>query len=105
MPNEVRRGVVGQSLAQIIIKRKNELSKKYGFRPKIVAIVDTKGAAINPKGLDLEQMLTIKKEKGKIDGLNIGFVGDLKYGRTVHSLCMALTHFNVKMYFIISGFC
>ncbi len=59
-------GVVGQSLAQIFIRRKNELAKKYGFRPRIVAIVDKKGAAINPKGLDLEQMLSLKKEKGTV---------------------------------------
>jgi len=59
-------GVVGQSLAQIFLARKKELGKKYGFRPRIVAIVDKKGAAINPKGLDLEQMLTLKKEKGTV---------------------------------------
>ena len=54
-------GVVGQSLAQIFLNRKKELARKYGFRPRIVAIVDKKGAAIDPKGLDLEQMLSIKK--------------------------------------------
>jgi len=47
-------GVVGQSFAQTITQRKSELARKYGFRPRIVAIVDKKGAAINPKGLDLE---------------------------------------------------
>jgi len=59
-------GVVGQSFAQIITQRKRELAKKYGFRPRIVAIVDKKGAAINPKGLDLEQILSLKKEKGTV---------------------------------------
>jgi homoserine dehydrogenase len=59
-------GVVGQSFAQIIIHRKNELTKKYGFRPRIVAIVDKQGAAINSKGLDLNQMLSLKKEKGTV---------------------------------------
>ena len=59
-------GVVGQSFAQIITQRKKELAKKYGFRPRIVAIVDKKGAAINPKGLDLEEMLTLKKDKGTV---------------------------------------
>jgi homoserine dehydrogenase len=59
-------GVVGQSFAQIITQRKRELARKYGFRPRIVAIVDKKGAAINPKGLDLEEMLALKKEKGTV---------------------------------------
>ncbi|MCW4016449.1 MAG: homoserine dehydrogenase [Candidatus Bathyarchaeota archaeon] len=59
-------GVVGQSLAKIFLSRKRELAKKYGFRPRIVAIVDKKGAAINQKGLDLELMLSLKKEKGTV---------------------------------------
>jgi aspartate carbamoyltransferase catalytic subunit len=43
---------------------------------------------------------TIKTHKEKIDGLTIGFVGDLLYGRTVHSLAVALRNYNVKAYFI-----
>jgi aspartate carbamoyltransferase catalytic subunit len=45
-------------------------------------------------------LYTIQKTKGKLDGLHIGFVGDLKYGRTVHSLVMALSHFSPTFYFI-----
>lgn len=48
----------------------------------------------------LVDLYTIKKAKGKIDGLTIGFVGDLKYGRTVHSLAIALSNFKVKLCFI-----
>ena len=60
-------GVVGQSFAKIIIQRKNELAKKYGFRPRIVAIVDKQGGAIDPKGLDLEKMLSLKKGRASYD--------------------------------------
>lgn len=45
----------------------------------------------------LLDLYTIKKEKGRIDGLNIAFVGDLRYGRTVHSLAYALSHYDVKL--------
>ena len=45
-------------------------------------------------------LYTIQKIKGRLDGLHIGFVGDLKYGRTVHSLVAALSHFNPVFYFI-----
>ncbi|MCF7861358.1 aspartate carbamoyltransferase [Candidatus Woesearchaeota archaeon] len=45
-------------------------------------------------------LFTIQKAFGKIDGLKIGFVGDLKYGRTVHSLATALTHFKTEMMFV-----
>jgi len=45
-------------------------------------------------------LYTIQKVKGKLEGLNIGILGDLKYGRTVHSLTVALSHFNPTFYFI-----
>src|SRR3989339_2259197 len=45
-------------------------------------------------------LYTIQKVKGKLENLHIGFVGDLKYGRTVHSLVIALSHFNPTFYFI-----
>ena len=40
------------------------------------------------------------EEKGTLENLKIAFVGDLKYGRTVHSLTKALTHFNPTIYFV-----
>lgn len=48
----------------------------------------------------LLDLYTIRKSIGKLDNLKIGFVGDLKYGRTVHSLAKALTHFKTEMYFV-----
>lgn len=48
----------------------------------------------------LLDLYTIKEEKGTLSNLSIAFVGDLKYGRTVHSLVKALTHFNPTIYFV-----
>lgn len=48
----------------------------------------------------LIDLFTIKKELGALDNLKIVFLGDLKYGRTVHSLSTALQYFNVKIYFV-----
>ena len=48
----------------------------------------------------MTDLYTIRKEFGKLEGLRIGFVGDLKYGRTVHSLTIGLSHFNPKIYYI-----
>ncbi len=45
-------------------------------------------------------LYTIKKAKGSLENLSVGFLGDLKYGRTAHSLAYALAHFNADMYFI-----
>jgi len=59
-------GVVGQSFAQILMHREAELVKNYGFHPRVVAIVDRGGAAVNPKGLNLEKMLSLKAERGTV---------------------------------------
>ncbi|KAF1949118.1 aspartate carbamoyltransferase [Byssothecium circinans] len=42
-------------------------------------------------------IFTIREELGTVNGLNITFVGDLKYGRTVHSLCELLSHYDVTI--------
>jgi aspartate carbamoyltransferase catalytic subunit len=48
----------------------------------------------------LLDLLTITEKVGPLDGLNIGIMGDLKYGRTVHSLAILLSNFNTNVYFI-----
>ena len=48
----------------------------------------------------LLDLFTIHETQGKLDGLTLAFVGDLKSGRTVHSLAQALALFNCKFYFI-----
>jgi aspartate carbamoyltransferase catalytic subunit len=48
----------------------------------------------------IQDLFTIKKEKKKIDGLKIGIVGDLKYGRTVYSLLYALSNYDVDVHLI-----
>ena len=46
----------------------------------------------------LIDLYTMRKEKGKIDGLKVAFVGDLRYGRTVHSLAYALALYKIELY-------
>lgn len=48
----------------------------------------------------LLDLYTMKKEKGKINGLKIALVGDLRYGRTVHSLAYALSLYDIELYLI-----
>jgi len=57
------------------------------------------GSAEHPTQALLD-LLTIKEECGTIDGLNIGLCGDLKYGRTVHSLAYLFSNYNINLYFI-----
>jgi aspartate carbamoyltransferase catalytic subunit len=48
----------------------------------------------------LIDLYTIRKEKGAIDGLKVAIVGDLRYGRTVHSLAYALARYNVQLFLV-----
>ena len=49
----------------------------------------------------LTDLLTISREKGRLDNLTVGFCGDLKFGRTVHSLTKAMSRYkNIKFVFI-----
>ena len=50
----------------------------------------------------LTDLLTIRREKGRLDSIKIGFCGDLKFGRTVHSLIEALLRYENVEYWLIS---
>ena len=45
-------------------------------------------------------MYSIRKTQGTLDNLNIAFVGDLKYGRTVHSLVIAMSNYNTTFHLV-----
>jgi aspartate carbamoyltransferase catalytic subunit len=48
----------------------------------------------------IQDLFSIKETQGTLEGLNIALVGDLKHGRTIHSLAEALTPFRPRFYFI-----
>jgi aspartate carbamoyltransferase catalytic subunit len=50
----------------------------------------------------LTDLLTIRREKGRLDNITIGFCGDLKFGRTVHSLIKALSRYDNIRFVMIS---
>lgn len=72
------------------------LAAKFSENPVINA---GDGAGSHPTQTLLD-LFTMKESKGSLDGLNIVLVGDLKYGRTVHSLAEALTLFGAKLTFV-----
>ena len=59
-----------------------------------VPIINAGDGGHNHPTQTLADLLTIKREKGSFDGLTIGFCGDLKFGRTVHSLIAAMSRYN-----------
>ncbi len=48
----------------------------------------------------LLDLFTIQKTQGHLDNLSIAMIGDLKYGRTTHSLARAAVHFGMRLYFV-----
>lgn len=73
-----------------------ELAAKYARKP-IINAGDGVGEHPTQALLDL---FTIQEELGHIDGLTVTMVGDLKYGRTVHSLARLLTLFDVRLNYV-----
>ncbi len=73
-----------------------ELAAKYARKP-IINAGDGVGEHPTQALLDL---FTIQQEIGSIDGQTVTMVGDLKYGRTVHSLARLLTLFNIKLNYV-----
>lgn len=66
-------GVVGQSFAELVESESKKLAKDYGLRPKIVGIVDSRGAALAQEGIDIKKALISKKDSGSLEGLGGGF--------------------------------
>lgn len=90
-----------EQYADVIVQRHHiEGSARLAAEASNVPVINAGDGANQHPTQTLLDLYTIRKEKGKLDNLNIAFVGDLKYGRTVHSLCIALSHFKTKLYFI-----
>ena len=67
-----------------------------------VPIINAGDGGHNHPTQTLADLLTIKRELGRFDGLTIGFCGDLKFGRTVHSLISAMVRYNNVKFVMIS---
>ncbi len=92
---------VTSSYADIVVLRHPQegaarLASKFSSKPVLNA---GDGAGQHPTQTLLD-LYTIRKEKGEISGNKIGIAGDLKYGRTVHSLTTALSMYGTEMTFI-----
>ena len=84
----------------IVIRHPEEGSAARAAGASLVPVINAgDGANQHPTQTFLD-LFTILKTKGRLDGLSVGFLGDLKYGRTVHSLAHALSLFGAKMYFV-----
>ena len=84
----------------IVIRHPVEGSARLAAEATSKPVINAGDGANQHPTQTLLDLYTIQKVKGKLDNMNIGMLGDLKYGRTVHSLTTALSHFNPTFYFI-----
>ena len=92
---------VGAYADIIAMRHPKEGAPMVACRKSTVPIINAGDGGHNHPTQTLTDLLTIKREKGHFEGLTIGFCGDLKFGRTVHSLMAAMSRYdNVKFIFI-----
>jgi len=84
----------------IVMRHPNEGSARFASEVSAVPIINAGDGANQHPTQCLLDLYSIRKTQGKLDGLNIAFVGDLKYGRTVHSLVQALCQFNCTFHLV-----
>ncbi|MCK4312906.1 MAG: aspartate carbamoyltransferase, partial [Candidatus Cloacimonetes bacterium] len=92
-----------QTIAQytdiIVIRTAIEGSARYASEVVDIPVVNAGDGANQHPTQALLDLYSIVKTQGTLENLTIGVVGDLKFGRTVHSLVQALSDFNPKLYF------
>lgn len=84
----------------IVMRHYLEGAARYASEVAPVPIVNAGDGANQHPSQTMLDLYSIYKTQGTLENLNIYLVGDLKYGRTVHSLLMAMRHFNPTFHFI-----
>jgi aspartate carbamoyltransferase catalytic subunit len=84
----------------IVMRHPLEGSARFASEVSSVPVVNAGDGANQHPSQTLLDMYSIRKTQGTLENLNIFMVGDLKYGRTVHSLLIAMSQFNTTFYFI-----
>lgn len=84
----------------IVMRHYLEGAARYASEIAPVPIVNAGDGANQHPSQTMLDLYSIYKTQGTLENLNIYMVGDLKYGRTVHSLLMAMRHFNPTFHFV-----
>jgi aspartate carbamoyltransferase catalytic subunit len=84
----------------IVMRHPLEGSVRYASEVSKVPVINAGDGSNQHPTQTLLDLYSIKKTQGRLDNLHVTMVGDLKYGRTVHSLLMAMSHFNPTFRFI-----
>lgn len=84
----------------IVMRNPIEGSARFASEISPVPIINAGDGANQHPTQTLLDLYSIQKTQGTLDNLHVAFVGDLKYGRTVHSLVIALCNFNTTFHLV-----
>ncbi len=84
----------------IVMRHPVEGSARFASEVSSVPIINAGDGANQHPTQTLLDLYSIQKTQGTLENLNLFLIGDLKYGRTVHSLLMAMSTFNTTFYFV-----
>jgi aspartate carbamoyltransferase catalytic subunit len=84
----------------IVMRHPREGSARFASEVASVPIINAGDGANQHPTQCLLDLYSIRKTQNRLDNLHIAFVGDLKYGRTVHSLVMAMCNFNTTFHLV-----
>ncbi len=84
----------------IVMRHSIEGAARYASEISPVPVVNAGDGANQHPSQTLLDLYSIQKTQGTLDGIHIMMIGDLKYGRTVHSLLEALSHFKTRFTFV-----
>jgi len=84
----------------IVMRHPLEGAARYVAEQVDIPVVNAGDGANQHPTQSLLDLYTIKKAQGSLENLKLALIGDLKYGRTVHSLAYALAPFNPEFYFV-----
>lgn len=84
----------------IVMRHPLEGAARYASEISPIPIINAGDGANQHPSQTLLDLYSIRKTQGGLENLNISLVGDLKYGRTVHSLIIAMSHFKPSFKFI-----
>ena len=94
--------VVGCYADIIVMRHPKEGAPLVAAEKSIVPIINAGDGGHNHPTQTLTDLLTIQREKGRLENLTIGLCGDLKFGRTVHSLITAMSRYKNIKFILIS---
>lgn len=84
----------------IVMRHSLEGSARFASEVSHVPIINAGDGANQHPTQCLLDLFSIMKTQGKLDNLNLVLVGDLKYGRTIHSLVQAMSNFNTTFFLV-----